>query len=75
MKKSVAIILSAILLLTSVFTASVFSVVAENGETGILEDTVIMPKYVDSVCDEVAPHPTVKGMQQIEKTLRIALSE
>lgn len=74
MKKSVAIILSAILLLTSVFTASVFSAAAENGETGILEDTVIMPKYVDSVGDEIYLYHTAKSFPNSVMTHNAALT-
>ena len=61
MKKLLAIFLSFVLLLTSVLTASSFSVVAENSSE-ILSDTVVMPKFVDSVGDEYYLYHTAKKL-------------
>ncbi len=61
MKKFIAILMSAVILLTSVLSVSMITVAAEdNSEPETLTDTVVMPKFVDSVGDEYYLYHTAK---------------
>ncbi len=76
MKKFVAILLSATLLFTSVLSVSMFTATAENsGEVSdTLTDTVVMPKYIDSVGDEIYLYHTADPIPASVMTHNAALT-
>lgn len=74
MKRSLAILLAVVLFITTVFSTAMFSVAADGEETETLTDTVVMPKYVDSLGDEVYLYHTAKNLPESVMTHNAVLT-
>lgn len=73
MKRMVAILLSAVLLIATLLSVSAFTVSAE-GESETLADTVVMPQFVDSAGSDFYLYHTAKKLPSSVMTHNTALS-